>query len=129
MDPISDMLIMIKNAGNANRESVVVSYSKMKQAIANCLLKEGYISSISKKTKKGFPALEIGIAYTDAKNPKVTDIKRISKPSRRMYMGVKDIKSVKNGYGMTVFSTPKGILTDKEARKEMVGGEILFSIW
>ncbi len=129
MDPISDMLIMIKNAGNANRESVLVSYSKMKHAIANCLLKEGYISSVSKKTKKGFPALELGIAYTDGKNPKVTDLKRISKPSRRMYVGVKDIKSVKNGYGITVLSTPKGILTNKEARKEMVGGEILFSIW
>ncbi len=129
MDPIADMLIMIKNAGNAHRESVVVSYSKMKHAIADCLLKEGYISSVSKKTKKGFPALELGIAYTDAKNPKVTDLKRISKPSRRMYMGVKDIKPVKNGYGMTVFSTPKGILTNKEARKEMVGGEVLFSIW
>ncbi len=129
MDPISDMIIMIKNAGNAGRESVVVSYSKIKHAIANCLLKEGYISSVSKKTKKGFPGLELGIAYKADKEPRITDVKRISKPSRRMYVGVKEIKLVKNGHGALILSTPKGILTGREARKEMVGGETLFNIW
>lgn len=129
MDPISNMLIMIKNAGNAKKDVVVISpYSEFKHAIAKCLLKEGYLKSVSKKTKKGFPALEIGIMRIDEK-PKITDLKRISKPSRRVYFGVNDIRSVKGGYGLLVLSTPKGILTDKQARKEHVGGEALFSIW
>jgi small subunit ribosomal protein S8 len=127
-DPIADMIITIKNAGNASKEDVVIPYSKVKQAIATCLMKEGYVKSVAKKTKKGFPAIEIGIAYVgDA--PRVNDVKRISKPSRRMYMGTKDIRPYKSGHGMTVLSTPKGIMSDKEARKEMVGGEILFTIW
>ncbi len=127
-DPIADMLIMIKNAGNASRDAVVVPYSKIKQSIANCLLKEGYVKSVSKKTKKGFPAIEIAVQYV-GKAPRVNDVKRVSKPSRRMYMGVKDIRVYKSGHGMTVLSTPKGIMSDKDAKKEQVGGEILFTIW
>ncbi|MFA6397395.1 MAG: 30S ribosomal protein S8 [Candidatus Paceibacterota bacterium] len=127
-DPISSMLIMIKNAGNASRDSITVPYSKIKHAIANCLLKEGYVKSVTKKTTKDFPVLEIGVAFRDDK-PRINDVKRISKPSRRMYAGVKEIKPFKNGFGIFVLSTPKGILTDKEAKKEMVGGELLFKIW
>lgn len=122
------MIITIKNGGNASKDAVVIPYSKIKQSIANCLQKEGYIKSVAKKTKLGFPAIEIGLLY-NGKDPRVTDVKRISKPSRRMYMSVKDIRPYKSGYGMTVFSTPKGIMSDKEARKEQVGGEILFTIW
>jgi len=128
MDQIANMINMIKNAGSAEHELVVVSFSKIKQAIADCLLKEGYISSVSKKTKKGFPVLEIGIAYKDG-SPKITGVERVSKSSCRVYKGVKDIRPTRNGSGLTVFSTPKGILTDKMARKEMVGGEVLFKIW
>jgi len=128
MDPVSNMLIMIKNAGNASRDVVVSPYSKFTHAIASCLLKEGYIKTVSKKTKKGFPVLEIGIQKVD-KRPRITDLKRISKPSRRIYVGVKDIKPVKNGYGRLVLSTPKGIMTGEQARKELVGGEALFNIW
>ncbi|MCU0660239.1 MAG: 30S ribosomal protein S8 [Candidatus Pacebacteria bacterium] len=127
-DPIADMINTLKNAGTASKESIVLPYSKIKQSIADCLLKAGYVKSVSKKTRKGFPALEIGLQYL-GKDPRVTDVKRISKPSRRMYMGVKEIRPFKNGHGMTVLSTPKGILSDKDARKEMVGGEILFTIW
>ena len=78
--------------------------------------------------KKGFPTLELGIVYVDG-SPKVTGVERVSKSSRRVYKGVKEIKPTRNGYGMTVYTTPKGILTDKQARKEMVGGEVLFKIW
>ena len=128
MDQIANMINMVKNAGRAEHESVVVSYSKIKQSIADCLLKEGYIASVSKKVKKGMPILEIGILYVEGA-PKVTGAERISKSSNRVYKGVKEIKSVRNGGGLTVFSTPKGIMTDKEARKAMVGGEVLFRIW
>jgi small subunit ribosomal protein S8 len=127
-DPISSMLNMLKNAGNANKPSIVVPFSKLKYAIAECLKSHDYVESVSKKTKKGLPYLEVGVRYTE-KGPRITEVKRISKPSRRMYVGVKDIKSVKNGIGMTVLSTPKGILSNKDARRELVGGEALFSIW
>ena len=128
MDQIANMVNMIKNGGRAEHETVTVSFSKIKQAIADCLLKEGYISSVSKKTKKGFPVLELGIVYVDG-TPKVTGVERVSKSSCRVYKGVKDIRYAKGGSFLTVYSTPKGILTDKQARKEMVGGEVLFKMW
>ena len=128
MDQIADMLIMIKNASARNHSSVTVPFSKLKNSIAQCLVDKGYLKGADKKTEKGFPVLELSLAYND-KEPKVHNVKRISKPSRRLYIGSKDIKSFKNGFGMTVLSTPKGILGDKDAKKELVGGEILFSIW
>ncbi len=128
MDQIANMINMIKNGGRAEHESVTVSYSKIKESIANCLMKEGYLSSVSKKTKKGFPILELGLVYVDGA-PKVTGVERVSKSSCRVYKGVKEIKPTLNGYGVMVLTTPKGILTDKQARKEMVGGEVLFKLW
>lgn len=127
-DPIGAMLIMVKNAGLASRDTVTVPYSKLKHAIADCLLEEGYIASVSKKTKKEHPVLELGVLF-NGKTPRVSDVKRISKPSRRMYMGVKEIRPIRNGSGVLVLSTPKGIMTGKKARKEMVGGEALFMMW
>ena len=117
---------MMKNAGQRGHESVTVSHSKIKLSIAECLVKEGYLKGVNKKTQKGFPVLELVLAYNEEGEPKVTGAERVSKSSCRVYKGVKDIK---RGYGLTVLSTPKGILTDKEARKEMVGGEVLFKLW
>ena len=128
MDQISNMIIMLKNGGMAGKESVAFPYSKLKNAIALCLEKEGYVSSVAKKTKKGQPMLEVGLIYVD-KKPKVKEVERISKQSRRVYFGMKDINTVRNGSGLLVLSTPKGILSGKEARKEQVGGEALFKIW
>jgi len=126
MDQIANMINMIKNAGRAHHETVVVPYSKIKSSIAECLVKEGYLKSATKKTKKNFPVLELGLIYNEDGNPKITGVGRVSKSSCRVYKGVKDIK---RSYGLTVFSTPKGILTDKQAKKEMVGGEVLFKLW
>ncbi len=128
MDQIANMVNMIKNGSIAEHEFVVVPYSKIKYSVADCLLREGFLASVSKKTKKGFPVLELGLAYTDGK-PKVTGVERVSKSSRRVYKGVKEIKPTRNGFGLMVLTTPKGILTDKQARKEMVGGEVLFKLW
>ena len=125
MDQIANMLNMIKNAGRVGHEFIVVPHSKIKSAIAECLVKEGYLKSVTKKTKKGFPVLELGLVYGTEGEPKVTSVDRISKSSCRVYKGVKDIK---RSYGLTILSTPKGILTDKQARKEMVGGEVLFKL-
>ena len=127
MDQIANMLIAIKNAGFVNKTSVVVPHSNMKEAICALLKEEGYIKTYSvegdiKKT------LTIVLEYKGG-TPRVTDVKRVSKSSKRIYTGVKDIAPVKYGHGLCVFSTPKGIMTDKLARKEMVGGEVLFKIW
>ena len=127
-DPIASMLIKIKNGNFANHEMVSLPYSNIKHRIANCLLKEGFVKSVVKKTKGGGFTLEIGLIYND-KKPKISGVKRISKPSQRLYFGTKDIKLVKNGKGIMVLSTPKGVLSGREARKEMVGGEVICQIW
>ena len=119
---------MMKNGSLANKEVVSMPYSKIKNAIALCLKKEGYVGDVSKKVKKGQPILEVNLIYTD-KRPKITDVQRISKQSKRVYFGMKDIHTVRNGTGLLVLSTPKGILSGKDARREQVGGEALFKIW
>lgn len=129
MDTIADMLVSMKNASMVAKGTVVVPFSKIKYAIAQCLENSGFIKGVSKKTlKNNVAVLEITLAYTDA-GAKIHDVKRVSKPSRRVYMGVRDMRPVKNGHGITVLSTPKGILSDKEAKKEQVGGEALFMMW
>lgn len=128
MDPISNMLISMKNGAMVSKETVVVPHSKIKLAILECLKRANFIDDVKALVKRDRPMIEITLRYVDGKS-KISDVKRISKQSRRMYAGIRDIKSVKNGFGVTVFSTPKGILTDKEAKKEQVGGEVLFEIW
>ena len=128
-DPIANMITTMKNGAMVSKKTVVIPFSKLKYAIAQCLKDNGYIIQASKKTEKNnINVLELELAY-DGASPKIHDVKRISKPSRRTYLGVHDIHGVKNGHGMVVLSTPKGILSDKQARKEMVGGEALFMIW
>lgn len=129
-DPIADFLIRIKNAGAAGRASVTMPFSKIKFAIAKLLLDKGFVSNVSKKSKGDIHKfLNVSIAYEKDGSPKIRDVKRISKPSRRLYEKAKNIKKFKGGFGMYVFSTPKGIMADSDAKKEKLGGEILFSIW
>lgn len=127
-DPIADMLIAIKNAGNAGKATAIVPFSSIKEAIASVLFQSGYIASYAKKGKKVQKTLELGVAF-DGKKARVLDVRRMSKPSRRMYMKAAEIKPIRNGYGLLVLSTPKGIMTGDEARKAQVGGEVLFKIW
>ncbi|HEY4477843.1 MAG TPA: 30S ribosomal protein S8 [Candidatus Paceibacterota bacterium] len=129
MDKISNMIISIKNAGARGHESTSVPFSKLRNAIADCLVKEGYLSRVEKKVKKGKNELELGLIYNEAGRPKVSHVERISKSSRRVYFGMKDINKVRSGTGLLVLSTPKGILSGGAARKEQVGGEALFKIW
>jgi small subunit ribosomal protein S8 len=128
MDKISNLLISLKNGGNAGKDTAVMPYSKALAAIAKTLFDAGYIASYKKITKQGHDALELGIAYTNGM-PRIHDVKRISKPSRRLYAGVHQIRPVKHGHGILVLSTPKGILTGDQAKSEHVGGETLFEIW
>ena len=128
IDPISNMIVQIKNAGVVGRESVVLPYSKIKENIANVLVKEGFVKSVEKKSHKGHPALSIEL-FIENRTPKVKGVKRISKTSKRIYKKSSELRPIKNGYGLLVLSTPKGIMSGKDARKEKLGGEVLFSIW
>jgi small subunit ribosomal protein S8 len=127
-DPISDFIIQLKNGSTAGKESVTVSFSKLKFAIAIVLEREGYVIGATKKGKKTKKYLEVGLKYEN-KSPRITGVERVSRLSQRLYYKVKNIHSVKYGHGATILTTPKGIMTDREARKNNVGGEPLFKIW
>lgn len=129
VDSISDYIIKMKNAANARKEMVSFPYSSLKAAITDVLEKEGYIKLVSKKGKKGAKLIDVKIVYDETGMPKLKGVQRISKPSKRMYQGASEIRPVVNGYGRLILSTSKGILTDKEARKQKLGGEMLFKIW
>jgi small subunit ribosomal protein S8 len=128
-DPISDLIIRIKNASDAKKATLVVPYSKLKEGIVKVLEKEGYVKSVAVKGKKITKALEIELSYTEGNTPRISGVSRVSKLSQRIYAKSKDIRTFNHGFGNMVLSTPKGILTDKEAKKANVGGEVLFKIW
>ena len=128
-DPISDLIIRIKNASAAGQAVTRVNCTKFTENVAHALKKSGYISSVDKvKPNKIVDGLELGLIYFD-KEPRIHDAERISKSSRRMYMKAGDIRTFKSGFGNVFLSTPKGVLVDSEAKKLKVGGEILFKIW
>ncbi len=129
-DPIADMLTRIRNANTAKHDTVDVPSSKMKLAIANILLDEGYIAKYDIVEEGGFPIIRITLKYGADKNEKIiTGIKRISKPGLRVYAGKNEIPRVLGGLGVAILSTNKGVITDKEARKLQVGGEVLAFVW
>ena len=124
------MLIRIKNAQRARKEAAQFGYSKIKWDIARVLEQIGYIGGATRKGRKNKRLIEVELLYdTATKEPKISDTRRISKLGRRVYRGYREIFAPKNGFGVAVYSTPKGLLTNQQARKEKVGGEILFEIW
>lgn len=123
-DPISDLLVRLQNASRVGHPTVTLPYSAMKQSIAQVLKKEGYVADANKKNN----TLILELVYKNGR-PAINGVKRISKPSRRMYLGVRDVHQVKRGAGLLVLSTPAGVLAGKEARTKRVGGEALFEIW
>ena len=129
-DPIADMLTRIRNANTAKHDTVDVPASKMKVAIADILLKEGYIKKYDIEEIGGFKTIRIALKYGKDKNEKIiTGLKRISKPGLRVYANSSDLPKVLGGLGIAIVSTNKGVITDKEARKQNVGGEILAFVW
>lgn len=126
-DSIGDLIIQLKNASRVGKESIAIPASNLKEAVANALLRAGFVGAVSRKSKNS-RSLEIKLAYDANKSPKINDVKRISKPSRRIYQGSTEIRPFKNGFGTTIISTSKGILSDKEAIKQKVGGEVMFKI-
>jgi small subunit ribosomal protein S8 len=128
-DPVGDFIIRLKNAGAVGKETVSVPFSQFKLAIAEKLKEAGYVSDIEKKGKKVRKTLDVVLKYKADGSHAITDVKRISKPGRRLYKGSKEINPVRYGHGALILSTPQGVMTDKEARKAKVGGEALFEIW
>lgn len=130
-DPIADMLTRVRNANRNRFKSVDVLTSKMNTEIAKVLKRSGYINGfdIKKDGKTGHNVLRIYLKYSPTKERAIRDLQRISKPSRRVYSRSDEIPSVLNGLGVTIISTSKGIMTDKEARAGNVGGELICSVW
>jgi small subunit ribosomal protein S8 len=129
-DPIADMITRIRNGNRVHFKSVDVFLSRMNQDIAKVLLNCGYISSFEqKKDEKGHDVLRIYLKYTEGKKPVFSNLQRVSKPGRRVYLGKDEIPKVLNGYGVSIITTSKGVMTDKEARAMNVGGEILCNVW
>lgn len=126
-DPISDMLTRIRNAVASNRGELVLPYSKMKESLAKLLEKEGFITG-SQVVEGKIKQLQVNLKYNGGESV-ITGIERVSKPGQRIYLPVEKIPRTNGGYGVTVVSTSKGLLSDKQARKDRVGGEIICQIW
>ncbi len=127
-DPISDFLTRLKNAYRAENESFTAPFSKAKAEIARILKKEGYIWNYEVDDSGQWPELKVSPRYVDGK-PALTDLKKVSKPGRRSYVGVGEIPRVRSGLGISILSTSKGILSSREAKDQNVGGELLAQIW
>jgi small subunit ribosomal protein S8 len=128
-DPVSDLLTRLRNAGKAKFNSVDIPGSKLKTEMARILKKEGFIKNYKfiKDNKQGI--LRIYLKYDEKQNNVIFGLERVSKPSRRVYVKSKDLKPVLNGLGIVILSTSKGIMTDKEAKAEKAGGEVLCNVW
>lgn len=127
-DPIADMLTRIRNAQMATMESVSMPASKVKKAIADVLLSEGYVSSVDNGELEGKPVLVIGLKYYEGKSV-IEEIKRASRPGLRYYSGQGDLPNVKGGLGVAIISTSQGVMTDRAARAAGVGGEVLCTVF
>ncbi|MEK7659777.1 MAG: 30S ribosomal protein S8 [Patescibacteria group bacterium] len=128
-DPIADMINRIKNAQRVGHTSVVVPYSKLLWNVAEILEKEGFISAAQKRGRKIVRTMELTLKYSTEKEPRVHGVRRVSKPSCRIYENSRALKSVKQGTGLAIVSTSKGLMTNSQARTAKMGGEIMFEIW
>ena len=128
-DPIADMLTRIRNAQIAKHDVVVLPASNTKKAIAKILLAEGYVKSVDFVDDGPQGSIKIALKYVNGKQPVIAGLKRISKPGLRVYAKSEELPKVLGGLGIAIISTAKGLMTDKEARKEMIGGEVLAYIW
>jgi small subunit ribosomal protein S8 len=127
-DPISDMLTRIRNATRAGKQDLVMPYSKFKHNLANVLLSEGFISGVNELPGR-VKMLQLNLRYDPQGQSIISGVKRISTPGQRIYLSVEKIPRTNGGLGVTVVSTSKGLMTDKQARKERMGGEIICQIW
>ncbi len=128
-DPIADMLSRIRNASQAMHDDVLIPNSKIKQNIARILLEEGFIEGVEVVEDSGHSAIKVSLRYSTERERAIAGIRRISKPGRRVYRGAGELPRVLGGLGVAIVSTSQGVMTDKEARRAKVGGEILAYVW
>lgn len=128
-DPIADMLTRIRNAVRAHHPRVDIPHSRLKQALAGILRNEGYVADVGTVEKGGFKVLRITLRYDDEGDPLIVGLNMVSKPGRRIYAGYRDIPPVVGGVGLSIVSTPRGLLSGREARRRKIGGEILCNVW
>ena len=128
-DPIADLLTRIRNAQRMGHEALTVPASKLKQRLAEVLASEGYVQGVSFKDDGRQGVITIELKYGQGKEPTINELKRVSRPGRRVYVSCGEIPRVKNGLGIAVLSTSRGVLSDRDARKAEVGGELLCTVW
>jgi small subunit ribosomal protein S8 len=128
-DPIADLLTRIRNANRARKDTTDVPWSKLKEAIARVLADEGFLREVSVNDESGRKILRVSLKYDEFRRPVMSGIRRVSRPSLRIYVGGREIPVIRKGLGISVLSTPKGVIADRVARKENVGGEVICSVW
>jgi small subunit ribosomal protein S8 len=128
-DPIADMLSRIRNASSAMHDDVVIPASKIKQNIARILVEEGFVNEMELVEDGGHPVIKLALRYSQDRERAISGIKRVSKPGRRVYRGANDLPRVLGGLGVAIISTSQGVMTDKQARRARVGGEVMAYIW
>lgn len=128
-DPVADMLTKIRNASQAKHEKVDISNSQLKLQIIKIMKNEGFVKNFKKVTKDNATFIRVFLKYDDAQNPVIHGIKRISTPGRRVYSGYREMPRVYNGFGTVIVSTSSGVITGKKASEQLVGGELICSIW
>jgi small subunit ribosomal protein S8 len=128
-DPIADLLTRIRNALHARKERVDAPYSHLKERVVEVMRAEGFLGEYTVAEVSGHKALRIWLKYNEVGQPAIRGLRRISKPSLRVYAGVQKIPQVQRGLGISILSTPRGILVDREARQQRVGGEVMCAVW
>lgn len=128
-DPIGDMLVRLRNGARRHHEVVTIPASRLKREVLKVLQTEGFIQGVEQAVEDGHPVLKIQLRYVGEGQPMITGMERISKPGCRVYVGRKEIPKVRNGIGVSILSTSKGIMTDRESRHAGLGGEVLCSVW
>ena len=128
-DPIADLLVRLGNGARRRHDTVRVPASKLKRQMLEILQREGYILGIEDISEDGHPTFKVELRYINQDQPMITGTRRISKPGRRVYVGTSDIPKVRNGIGLAILSTSKGLMTDSESRRAGMGGEVLCSVW
>ena len=128
-DPIADMLTRIRNASTARHQTVDMPLSQLKRNIAQILKEQGFIGDYEVVKDAKYPTLRLHLRYTNKRDPIITGLRRISKPGQRIYVGVDKLPRVVGGMGIAIVSTPKGLMTERQARRNNVGGEILCYVW
>ncbi|MFO0774122.1 MAG: 30S ribosomal protein S8 [Nitrospiraceae bacterium] len=128
-DPIADLLVRLRNAAGRGHDSVLMPASRLKGEILRVMREEGFIGSVTKEEKDGHPCFRVALRYVEAGQPMIAGTQRVSKPGRRVYVGKADVPRTRGGLGVTIVTTSKGVMTERECRREGLGGEVLCSVW